>query len=134
LANAFCDALSQISKLLGAHQEVMNQIKGLREKDSELDADFQQELEHDSDESKAFETPFEKLKTCLMRLPKPGDLPVQGGVLLEARRAKMIIVIGMIFGTVALFLILVHVFAKLVMSRVCDFGLWNAHYGPRRSV
>jgi len=123
LAKAFCDTRSQISSLLGAHTAVMNQIKGLREKDLELDADVQQELEHDSDDVKAFEGPFEKLKTYLMRLPKPGDLPVQGGVLLEARRAKMIILIGMRFGTVALFLILVHVFAKLVMAHVCDYGL-----------
>lgn len=125
LAKAFCDTRSQISSLLGAHTAVMNQIKGLREKDLELDADVQQELEHDSDDVKAFEGPFEKLKTYLMRLPKPGDLPVQGGVLLEARRAKMIVLIGMRFGTVALFLILVHVFAKLVMAHVCDYGLWS---------
>lgn len=103
----------------------MNQIKDLREKDLEFDADVQPEVEHDSDDVSAFEGPIEKFKTYLMRLPKPGDLPVQGGVLLEARRAKMIIVIGMRFGTVALFLILVHVFAKLLMAHVCDYGLWN---------
>jgi len=112
LIKALVDAGCQARNLLRTHRQVIEQIQSLEE---------QPPYEPEND----FTTCIEKFKTWLMRLPGPGDLPTQAGVLLEARRAKMIIVVGMVFGTVALLLILSHAFAKLVMVENCVYGFWN---------
>jgi len=119
LIKALLDAHGQVGNLLRTHQTVMNQMKSL----------MQETLEHEPDEAKEaendFTTPIEKFKAWLMGLPGPGDLPTEEGVLKEARQAKMIILLGMRFGTLALLLILAHAFVKLVMAPYCEYGFWN---------
>jgi len=116
LIKALVDAHFQVGMLLRTHKQVMEDCKKLMDQQSEAENDD-------------FTSPFEKFKAWLMGLPGPGDLPTQEDILLEARRAKIIIFLGMRLGTLALLLILVHAFVKLVMAPVCEYGFWNLPLG-----
>jgi len=116
LVKALFDAHCQVARLKRTHKEVMVQMKELMLKSQE---------DEGAAEAAGFTTPLERIKACLFGLPRPGELPIEKDILREARRAKLIIVFGMRFGTIFLALILVHTFIKLVAAPRCKYGFWN---------
>jgi len=119
LITALFEAWSKATTLLSAHEELMDRMKLLMERASEHESEA-----NDAAQAAVFTTTIQKVRAWLMGLPEPGDLPIENGVLLEARRAKEII-LWMRFGTLVLLLIIVHAFVKLVMAPYCTYGFWN---------
>jgi hypothetical protein len=118
LITALFEAWSKATTMLHAHEELMDRMKFMEQaSEHESEAD-------DAAQAAVFTTTIQKFKAWLMDLPEPGDLPIENGVLLEARRAKEII-LWMRVGTLVLFLIIVHGFFKLVMAPYCTYGFWN---------
>jgi len=127
LVKALFDAHCQADRLKRTYEDLMEQMRIGQAQSTAMPG---------TDAAKFF-TPRQRFKAYMMGLPRPGELPTDEDILLQARQAKQIIVLGMRFGTFVLALILLHTFIKLVAAPSCKYGFWNfplnvprlEHYG-----
>jgi len=124
LVNCLTVAVGHWLSLRRTHKEVIDQIKSLmQEQEDQVDQEGERCRNIGKDE---FGTRLEKCKGWLLGLPCDRSLPTGRKVLAEARRSKAAITLRMGFGSLALFLFLVHTFVKLMMASYgCKQGSWN---------